>query len=717
MAQTVKQRIEKLREELNHHSYLYYVEAKPEISDQAFDKLLRELQDLETAHPEFITPDSPTQRVGGEPIDGFKTVEHAVPMMSIDNTYDEEEVRAFDERVKKLLDGPEPAYVLEPKVDGVASTLRYENGALVLAATRGDGRRGDDITSNARTIRAIPLRLEDGKIPKILEVRGEIYMTNADFQRINKAREEAGEETFKNPRNLTTGALKQLDPKITAERKLRFVAHGTGQIEPFTVDSYWEWVQHLKKWKLPVAEHTSRAKNVDEVITAIEAFAKVRGTLAYQTDGMVIKVDSFAQRDQLGATAKAPRWVIAFKYPAEQMQTVLKDVEWQVGKLGTLTPVARLEPVFIAGTTVQNATLHNIQQIRHLDVHIGDTIVLEKAGEVIPYVVSVVKEKRPKGAKKVEAPRTCPSCGSKIEETKEETTEAPSADQGGRGSGRAKAPPKDSHFEISDAEKAEPDKKKKKTEVALYCVNPECPAQFRGKVKAFVARGQMDIEHVGEKLIDQLIDHKLLKTFADLYKLTQEQLMELERMGEKSAQNVIDSIAGSKDRGLDRLLAGLGIRHIGNRVAYVLASSFGSLDALAKATVEQLLEVNEVGPSIADSVHDFFHNEAGKMVVAELKAVGIDPQMEVAKADSEPSAAKPFAGKTIVVTGSLAKFKREDIEELIVKLGGRASGSVSKKTSFVVAGADAGSKLAKAKELGVEVISEDEFIERAGAKV
>jgi len=722
MAQTVKQRIEKLREEINHHSYLYYVEAKPEISDQAFDKLLRELQDLETAHPEFITPDSPTQRVGGEPIDGFKTVTHAVPMMSIDNTYDAEEVRAFDERVRRLLDDVQPAYVLEPKVDGVASTLRYENGALVLAATRGDGRRGDDITTNARTIRAIPLRLEDGKIPKILEVRGEIYMTNADFQRINKAREEAGEETYKNPRNLTTGALKQLDPKITAERKLRFVAHGTGQIEPFTVDSYWEWVQHLKKWKLPVAEHTSRAKNVDEVLTAIEAFAKVRGTLAYQTDGMVIKVDSFAQRDRLGATAKAPRWVIAFKYPAEQMQTVLKDVEWQVGKLGTLTPVARLEPVFIAGTTVQNATLHNIQQIRHLDVHIGDTIVLEKAGEVIPYVVSVVKEKRPKGAKKVEAPKICPSCGSKIEETKEETPEAtPAEAEGkgseGRGSRRAKTASKDTLFETADPEKTDTEKKKKKTDVALYCVNPECPAQFRGKVKWFVGRGQMDIEHVGEKLIDQLIDHKLLKTFADLYKLTKEQLMELERMGEKSAQNVIDSIAGSKDRGLDRLLAGLGIRHIGNRVAYVLASSFGSLDALSKASVEQLLEVNEVGPSIADSVHDFFHNEAGKMVVAELKAVGIDPKMELAKSDSEPSAAKPFAGKTIVVTGSLAKFKREDIEEMIVKLGGRASGSVSKKTSFLVAGADAGSKLAKAKELGVEVITEDEFIERSGAKV
>jgi DNA ligase (NAD+) len=707
MAQTVKPRVEKLREELNHHSYLYYVEAKPQISDQAFDKLLRELADLEAAHPELVTPDSPTQRVGGQPIEGFKTVEHAVPMMSIDNTYKAEEVRAFDERVRRLLDGQSPTYVLEPKVDGVASTLRYEKGALVLAATRGDGRRGDDITSNARTIRSIPLRLEEGKIPRVLEVRGEIYMTYADFQRLNKARAEAGEEIYKNPRNLTTGALKQLDPRITAERKLRFVAHGLGQVEPVVADNYWDWVQMLRKWKLPVAEHTSHCKNIDEVLEGIEKFVNVRGKLAYQTDGMVVKVNSFAQRDQLGATAKAPRWVIAFKYPAEQMQTVLNEVEWQVGKLGTLTPVARLEPVFIAGTTVQNATLHNIQQIRNLDVHIGDTIVLEKAGEVIPYVSAVVAEKRPKGAKKVEAPKVCPSCGFKIEQTEEVLS--PEAEASNKKIDKA-----DKSEKADKSDKAE--KEKKKPEVALYCVNPECPAQFREKVKYFVGRGQMDIEHVGEKLIDQLIDHNLLKTFADLYRITRDQLMELERMGDKSAQNVIDSIASSRQRGLERLLAGLGIRHIGNRTAYILATSFGSLDALAKATVEQLTEIKGIGEEIADSVHDFFHNDAGKMIVNELKSVGIDPQTQVQKPATEASPDKPFAGKTIVVTGSLSKFKREDIEALILKLGGRPSGSVSKKTSFLVAGADAGSKLAKAKELGVEVLTEDQFIERSNAK-
>ncbi|HSZ57903.1 MAG TPA: NAD-dependent DNA ligase LigA [Tepidisphaeraceae bacterium] len=664
MSQSVKQRIEKLREELNHHGYLYYVEAKPVISDQEFDRLMKDLIDLETAHPELITPDSPSQRVGGQPIEGFRTVEHAVPMMSIDNTYDENEVRAFDERVRKLLGDETPSYVMEPKVDGVASTLRYEDGLLVLAATRGDGRRGDDITAQARTIRSIPLRLEDGKVPRVLEVRGEIFMPNAEFQRINKQREAAGEETFKNPRNLTTGALKQLDPKITAQRKLRFVSHGLGQVEPPQTDSYWEWLKLLHKWRLPVNEHTSFAKDIDEVIAGIEAFKSVRGKLAYQTDGMVVKVDSFEQRRRLGATSKAPRWVIAFKYPAEQMQTVLKEVEWQVGKLGTLTPVARLEPVFIAGTTVQNATLHNIEQIRNLDLHIGDTIVLEKAGEVIPYVVHAVPEKRPKGAKPVEAPKRCPSCGSKVE--------------------------------------------KEEDKVALYCVNPECPAQFREKLKFFVGRGQMDIEHVGEKLIDQLVDHGLVKTFADLHRITKERLMELERMGEKSAQNVVDSIQGSRDRGLDRLLAAIGIRHVGNRTALILASNFGSLDALMKASSEDLSAVNEIGPAIADSVHDFFHNEAGKKVVAELKAVGIDPKMKVAP--KEPTG--PLAGQTIVVTGTLEKFGRQEIEELIVKLGGRAAGSVSKKTSFLVAGANAGSKLDKARELGVSVLTEQQFIER-----
>ncbi len=661
-----QQRITKLRSELERHNYLYY-QGSPEITDRDFDAMMKELIDLEKAHPEFDSPDSPTRRVGGQPIEGFKTVEHAVPMMSIDNTYDEEEVRAFDTRVRKGLGEAKIAYVVEPKVDGVAASIRYENGKMVLAATRGDGRRGDDITSNARTIKSLPLRLHGDDPPKVLEVRGEIFMSSAEFQRINKEREAADEEIFKNPRNLTVGALKQLDPKITASRNLRFVSHGLGEVVGIDTDSYWQCLKLLKKWHLPINEQTTRAESIDEVIDAIEKFENVRGKLAYQTDGVVIKIDSFAQREKLGATSKAPRWVIAFKYAAEQMPTVLKEVDWQVGKGGTLTPVARLEPVFLAGTTVQNASLHNIEQIRKLDLHIGDTVVVEKAGEVIPYVRQALVEKRPKGAKAIEPPAKCPSCGSKVEKEV------------------------DGPF--------------------IRCINPECPAQFRERLRWFCGRGQMDIENVGEALVDQLIDAGLVKTFADLYRVTKEQLLELERMGDKSAQNVIDSIAASKSQPLPRLLAGLGIRHVGGRVALVLAQNFGDLAALGKASAEELSAIYEIGDVIAQSVYDFFHSESGKHTIRELHDVGIDPKMEKPKASSQP-----LAGKTVVVTGTMKTLKREEIEQLIVDLGGRAAGSVSRKTSFLVAGEEAGSKLAKAKELGVEVLSEEQFLARIGKR-
>jgi DNA ligase (NAD+) len=663
MPPSPKQRIDQLRADLDRHNYLYY-QGRPVITDIQFDKLMKELIELEIAHPEFDSPTSPTKRVGGQPIEGFITVEHAVPMMSIDNTYDEAEVRAFDERVQKNLDGEKPQYVLEPKVDGVAATLRYEKGILTLAATRGDGKRGDDITAQARTIRSIPLHLhETPKPPAILEVRGEIFMPTDAFLELNAQRKSAGEEIFKNPRNLTTGTLKQLDPKITAERKLRFVAHGLGEVQPLPTDSYWEWIELLRKWHLPVGEHVKFAKNIDEAIKTIESFASLRGNLAYQTDGMVVKVDSFRQRDILGATSKAPRWVIAFKYAAEQMQTVLLSVDWQVGKNGTLTPVARMEPVFLAGTTVSNATLHNLDQIRKLDIHLGDTIVIEKAGEVIPYVRQAVPEKRKKGAKPIEPPKKCPSCGSPVEK--------------------------------------EPDGP------YIRCVNPDCPAQLRERLKWFVGRNQMDIENVGEALLDQLLDAGLIKSFADLYQLKKEQLLELERMGEKSAQNVIDSIQGSRTASLDRLLAGLGIRHVGNRSAYILATNFGSLDALSAATVEELSAVHEIGEVIAETVHQFFHNAAGKHVVQELKSVGINPKME-----KPPAGDQPLSGLTFVVTGTLPTMQRSEIEELIVKKGGKVSGSVSKKTSFVIAGESPGSKLTKAKELGIPIIDEAEFLKK-----
>ncbi len=659
-----EQKIKKLRQELERHNYLYY-SGKPEIDDRQFDALMRELIELEKAHPELLTPDSPSQRVGAEPIDEFKTVEHAVPMMSIDNTYDEEEVRAFDARVRKGLGEEKVSYVIEPKVDGVAASLRFEKGAFVLAATRGDGRRGDDITVNARTIQSIPLRLHGENVPNILEVRGEIYMSSKVFQEINKQREAEGEEIFKNPRNLAVGALKQLDPKITASRKLRFVSHGLGQVDRLATKSYWESLKLFKNWHLPVGEHTSLVHSADEVIAAIEKFGEIRGKLAYQTDGVVIKVDSFEQRDRLGATSKAPRWVIAFKYAAEQMQTILREVDWQVGKGGTLTPVARLEPVFLAGTTVQNASLHNIDQIRKLDLHLGDTVVVEKAGEVIPYVRQAIPAKRPKGAKQIEPPTKCPSCGTKV---------------------------------IKEADTP-----------YIRCENPECPAQFRERLRWFCGRGQMDIENIGEALVDQLIDAGLVKTFADLYRLKKDQLLELERMGDKSAQNVIDGIAQSKTRPLDRLLAGLGIRHIGSRVAFVLAQNFGSIAALRDATVEKLSSIHEIGDVIAQSVFDFFHSPAGEKTIQALKQVGVDPKMEM-----PARAEQPLAGLTIVVTGTLQKLKRDEIERLITDLGGRAAGSVSRKTSFLVAGEDAGSKLDKAKELGIEVLSESEFLKKIG---
>lgn len=669
MSANAREHVERLRAELDRHNFLYHVEAKPVITDQEYDRLMRELIDLEAAHPELASEDSPSQRIGGEPIDGFRTVEHAVRMMSIDNTYSEADLRAFDERVKKGLGGEKYGYVLEPKIDGVAVTVRYEKSRLALAATRGDGGRGDDITANIKTVRSIPLRLVDGKdIPKILEVRGEVFMSNAQFQKINRAREAAGEETFANPRNFTAGTLKQLDPKITASRNLRFVAHGLGAVEPHLCDNYWDCLSMLKSFGIPINQHAKRANDIDQAIRIIESFAKQRGELEYQTDGMVVKIDRFEQRRKLGETSKAPRWVIAFKYPAEQVQTVLRSVDWQVGKGGTLTPVARMDPVFVAGTTVSNASLHNIEQIEQKDIHIGDTVVIEKAGEIIPQVIQVITQKRPKGAARVDAPKKCPSCGAKVE--KEADTPY------------------------------------------IRCVNPACPAQLKERLRWFCARGQMNIERLGEALIDQLVDAGLLKTFADIFRLKKEQLLELERMGDKSAQNVIDSIQAARDPGLDRLLAGMGIRHVGNRVAYVLASHFGSLDAIASASEEQLSEVDEIGEVIADSVHDFFHNAAGARAVSELKVVGIDPKMETTTPDAT---ALPLAGQTIVVTGTLQNYERAQIEELIQKLGGKASGSVSKKTSFLVAGESAGSKLEKARELGVPVLTESEFVAKINA--
>jgi DNA ligase (NAD+) len=701
------------------------MQARPEISDREYDKLMQELIDLEREHPDLITADSPTQRVGGEVQDELKPVQHAVPMMSIDNTYSEAEVRAFDERVRKALDGEKPQYVLEPKIDGTSVSLRYEAGKLTLAATRGRGNTGEDITANARTIRSIPLVLrQDGaseKIPPILEVRGEVYMDNDDFQLVNKEIAETGEEPYKNPRNLSAGTLRRLDPKIVAKRRLRFLAHGYGQVEPMPVESYWNWTQLIREWGFPLPKEVWHVNDVDEAIKCIHEFEKTRPKLPYMTDGMVMKVDAFSHRDMLGATSKAPRWVIAYKYETEQQPTVLQEVRWQVGKSGKLTPVADVEPVFIGGVTVTHATLHNIDQIRRLDLHMGDTIVIERSGEVIPYVVEVVKEKRPRGAKKIEPPTKCPECGTEtISEALPEEIAAY----------RCVNTECDEFFIRKRVKRAKLPEKcpvcGKKVEILdsgidIFCPNPNCPAQVKERIRWFCHKSQMDIEGVGEKLVDQLVDKGLVKTFADLYKLkesdiatlaseaTQEGKTVTRVVGEKTAKKVIDNIEDSRKRPLDRLLAGLGIDHVGNRVAHVLASHFGSLDAIADASQEQLAAVHEIGDVIAESVYRYFHDDVGKQEIKSLKAAGIDPKMD------KPAASEQLlAGKTIVVTGTLQKFDRQEIEQLITKLGGKASGSVSKKTSFLVAGENAGSKLDKAKELGVDVLTEDDFLKKIG---
>ena len=726
MASAFEKRAQQLRDQLNRANHLYYVEARPEMSDREYDALMRELQDLEAAHPELATADSPTQRVGGDVQTALKSVKHAVPMMSIENTYNEAEVRAFDERVRKTLDGASPAYVLEPKIDGTSVSLRYEDGRLVLGATRGRGNVGDDVTVNVRTIKSVPLMLQkDGARvapPAILEVRGEIYMDNEDFQRVNKELVDAGEEPYANARNTTAGTLRRLDPKVVAKRRLRFLAHGLGEVNPLPVETYWEWTKLLAKWGLPLPKEVVRVETIDEALKAIHEFEKKRPTLPYMTDGMVMKVDSFAQRDTLGATSKAPRWVIAFKYETEQQPTVLNDVEWQVGRTGQLTPVGRLAPVFIGGVTVTNVTLHNIDQIQRLDLHLGDTIVVERSGEVIPYVVEVQKGKRPKGAKPVTAPKKCPECATPV--LREAIPDE-------RAIYRCVNEECDAFFERKKVKREKLPKEcpvcSQKVElldggIDVLCPNEVCPGRVKEQIRYFCGRSQMDIEGLGDVLVEQLCKRGLIKTFADLYTLTaddiagltsevdQEGKVVVRTTGEKVANKVITNIANSRKQPLERLISGLGIPHVGNRVAFLLAKAFGSLDALAEATQEQLSAVDEVGEVIAASVHAYFQSDAGKETVKKLQAAGVDPKTE------KPSASEqPLAGQTIVVTGTLEKFDRQSIEALILKLGGKASGSVSKKTSFLVAGESAGSKLDKAKQLGVAVLTEAEFVEKVKA--
>lgn len=660
-------RILELRRLLEQANRAYYVDADPIMSDRDFDARLAELGALEAEHPEHADADSPTQRVGGEPVEGFESAAHAVPMTSIDNTYSIEDLRAWHDRVLRGLDRPADDLfasgidlVCDPKIDGVAISLRYEAGRLVSATTRGDGSTGDVITSNIRAMRSIPLRLDVDDPPEVVEIRGEIVMPNDAFDRVNAEREAAGEPLFANARNSTAGTLKSLDPRVTASRGLRFIAHGRGETVGLEVETYSGFLDLVRGWGVPANEHSQAYATIDEVVARVEAFREERHDLAFGVDGMIVRVDRFDLQATLGATAKAPRWAIAFKYPAEQARTRLRSVDWQVGKGGTLTPRATMEPVFVAGTTVQHATLHNIEEIRRKDLRIGDRVVIEKAGEIIPQVVEAVADDRTGAETPIEAPTVCPACGGAVEQ------EGPK----------------------------------------LYCVNPECPAQFRERLKWFVARDQMDVDGMGEKLVDQLCDADLVHHFADIFELSREDLLGLERMGEKSADNLLEALETAKTRGLARVLAGLGIRHIGASAAKVLARHFSDASALLAASVDELEELPDFGEITARSLHDHLASDVARDAFRRLAAAGVSLESDLFGAGDATAVDSPVAGKTIVITGTLEDWGRKELAEHLESLGATVTGSVSKKTDLLIAGEKAGSKLEKATALGIEVWDE-----------
>lgn len=669
---TPAERAAQLRHEINHHNHLYYVEAAPVISDREFDRLLQELIDLEKAHPELVTPDSPTQRVGGAPIPGFVEVRHQVPMLSIENSYDQADLRKFDADVKKAL-GPRAVveYMAELKIDGVSMSLIYETGLLARAVTRGSGEVGADVTHNIKTIPAIPLRLDTDDPPKVFEVRGEVYMTRAELARINQIRIAEGEKPYENTRNTTAGTLKLLDPKECAKRKLSFFAYGTGVTEGITITNQAELFEVLKRFGFPVNPHHKLCRTIDEVIAYCQEWDAKRGELAYDTDGMVIKVNDFDQRERIGYTSKVPKWARAYKYEAEQGICKLADVEFSVGKFGELTPVALFDPpVRLANTNVSRASMHNASWVEKMDVRLGDTVVVEKKGEIIPQVVGVITESRTGKEKPIKWPTKCPVCGGPV--VKEESV----------------------------------------TSYNYICDNPgTCPGQLAKRIEGFAKRTRMDIEGLGSEVAVQLVDSGLVKSIPDLYRLTKEQLLTLDKFADTRAQKLLDGIAASKDRGLARLLAALSIYSVGESMAEELAAAFGSLDALVAAKPDEIAKVKGFGPKRAQFVRDYFDSDLGKKTVAELKALGVKTTQDQ---KATPAGGLPLAGKTIVVTGSLVNYDRVGIEQAIKDAGGKPTSSVSQKTDFVLVGSDPGSKLAKAKELGVKIIDEAEFQKMIG---
>ncbi len=671
-----------IAEEIRRHDHAYYVEARPTVSDFDYDRLYRELLDLEREHPDLLTPDSPSQRVGGKPLSEFQPSQHLTPMMSLDNTYSQEEVRAFVERVQKLLPNETLEWVVEPKVDGVAINLRYEHGVLTGGATRGDGTTGDDITANLKTIRSLPLKLASGaSLPAVMEIRGEVFLSKDSFARINTERVAEGEEAFMNPRNAAAGSLKQLDPSLVARRRLDILLYGTGRLDvgeaantvaasgaPQTQAALLAW---LKSLGFRTPERTWFCRSADELVAAIDELDKIRGAFAYETDGAVIKLNSIPLREKAGVTSKAPRWGMAYKYAPDQAETKLNAITIQVGRTGKLTPVAELEPVFLAGSTVRRATLHNEDQIKRLDVRVGDSVVIQKAGEIIPEVVRVVIERRKGNEVVFDFPKTCPECGSRA----------------------AKGA-------VADEEAAD-----------WRCTNPDCPAQVRGRIEHWCARGAMDIEGGGEVLAAQLVKRGLVADVADLYRLTLPEIAGLERMGEKSAQNFLDGIAASKQRDLWRVLFGLGIFHVGSGVAKSLGRAFPDLEEIFAAGPARLAEVEDIGEVIAQSLSQWHDEPRHRDLLARLKSAGVN----FSSALHNPAAALgPFAGKTFVLTGTLPTLSREAASAKIEALGGKVSSSVSKKTDYVVAGEEAGSKLEKAQKLGVKILDEGELLKLCG---
>ncbi len=662
---TVQQQHQKLAKQLHHHNYRYHTLDQPEITDAEYDQLMQQLLEIENRYPELATPESPSQRVGSSPLEGFSEATHASPMLSLENAFDAENLKSFDSRIKRFLSRTEDLeYICEPKLDGVAVALTYQQGKLIRGATRGNGIKGENITQNVRTIGAIPITLQND-FPDQLEVRGEIYMELESFRKLNQQRREEGEPTFANPRNLTAGSLRQLDPRLTAARPLTISCYGIGEMSGPAPETHLELLQSLRRWGLKVnLDVVKTAENIESVISCYNELQQLRDQLPYEIDGMVVKVNQRVLQQELGEKSRTPRWAIACKFPARQEETILESVRLQVGRTGAVTPVANLRPVNVSGVTVSSASLHNWDEIERLDLRIGDTVIVERAGDVIPDIVRVVKEKRSGNETPIPEPSHCPVCHSPL--------------------------------------------LKEQDGVVPRCQNLSCPARLKEALKHYCSRGAMDIEGLGDRLIDQMLRLKLITNIADLYRLTKEDLFQFDRMGDKLADKLLQAIAASKDRPLENFIFGLGIRHVGSHLAKVLSRRFNTLEKLITASSEELLAIHEIGSQVSDSVIRFFADENNRRLLKELAELGINPRSSYQESSNQ------LQGKTFVFTGALEHFSRAEGQTLVEAQGGRASGSVSKKTDYVIAGPGAGSKLTKAEQLGITILSETEFLELIG---